>query len=154
MHCGLLDKSLDEWEELSSIDQTWEDFVAHFQNSEEKFNLKKIIHDKKGNVGRANEVEEVEESVTYENQNYDINNLNTHLDNLAVAVTQEKDVLDISVSNNEKLVNQLETLTKKFDQLSINNNGTSTSNSTVTMLNGKRLKFVQYEKEGCCHLHG
>ena len=77
--------------------------------------------------------------------------MNTCLDNFAVAATQEKYFLDRLVSNNKKLVYQLEKLTNKFDQLSINNNGTSTSNSTVTMLNGKRLKFVQYEKTGHCH---
>ena len=80
--------------------------------------------------------------------------MNTCLDNLAVAATQERYFLDRLVSKNEKLVNQLEKLTKKFDQLSINNNGTSTSNSTVPILNGKRLKFVQYEIDGCCHSHG
>ena len=76
-----------------------EDFITHFQNAEEKFNLKKSIHDKKGGIGRANAVEEVEESETYENQNYNINNMNTHLDNLAEAATQEKDFLDRLVSN-------------------------------------------------------
>ena len=59
MHdCGIFDKYLDEWEELSSIDQTWEDFITHFQHAEEKFNLKKSIHDKKSDIGRSNVVEE------------------------------------------------------------------------------------------------
>ena len=39
--CGLFEKSLDEWEELSSSSQTWDDFQFHFQDAEEKFNLKK-----------------------------------------------------------------------------------------------------------------
>ena len=109
---------------------------------------------KKGGIGRANAVEQSEDSEFYENQNNDINNMSTYLDNLAAAATQEKDVLDRLVSNNEKLVNQLEKLTNKFDQLSSNKNGTSTTNSTVPMLDGKRLKFMQYEKDGHCHSHG
>ena len=136
-NCGLLDKAIDEWEGLSSINQKWEYFVTHFQNAEEKINLKKSIHDKKGSIRRDNVVEEVEESGLYRNHNYDINNISTHLDNLAAAVTQEKDVLDRLVNKTEKLVTQLETLTAKFEQLSSNHNSTSTSNSTVPMLNGK-----------------
>ena len=58
-NCGLFYKALDEWEELSSIDQHQEDFITHFQNAEEKFNLKKSIHDKKSSIGRANVVEEL-----------------------------------------------------------------------------------------------
>ena len=56
-NCGLFDKPLDEWQELSSVDQTWNEFITHFQNAEEKFNLKKNIHDNKGGVGNANTVE-------------------------------------------------------------------------------------------------
>ena len=52
-------KNLDEWEERSTLDQPWEDFVVHFQNSKENFNLKKSIHDKKGGVRRVNAAEEV-----------------------------------------------------------------------------------------------
>ena len=43
---GLFDKAIDEWEELETWEQTWEDFITHFQNAEEKFNLKKSIHEK------------------------------------------------------------------------------------------------------------
>ena len=153
-NCGMFDKALDEWEEHSTLDQSWEDFITHFQNAEEKFNLKKNIHDKKSGIGRANSEEEIEEIEAYENQDYDVNNISTHLDNLAAASTQEKDVLDRLVSNNKKLVDQLERLTNKFDQLSSNNNSNRNSNSTVTMINGKRLKFVQYEKNGHCNSCG
>ena len=45
--CGLLEKALDEWEELSSSSQTWDKFQAHFQDAEEKFNLKNKIYDKR-----------------------------------------------------------------------------------------------------------
>ena len=39
--------------------------------------------------------------------------MDTYLDNLAAAATQEKDVLDKLVNNNEKLNTLLETLTNK-----------------------------------------
>ena len=39
--CGLFDKALDEWEDRSDFEQTWEDFIEHFQDAEERFNLKK-----------------------------------------------------------------------------------------------------------------
>ena len=115
--------------------------------------MKKSIHDKKGGIGRANGVEEVEESELYGSHNYDITKMDSYLDNLAAAATQEKDFIDRLVNNNEKLITQLETLTAKFDQLSSNPNSISTSNSTIPMFNGKKPKFVQYEKDGCCHSH-
>ena len=80
--------------------------------------------------------------------------MSTYFDNLAAAATQEKDVLDRLVSNNEKLVDQLERLTTKFDQLSSNNNGNRNNNSTIPMLNGKRLKFKKHDAEGNCHSCG
>ena len=145
-NCGLFDKALDEWEELDSSLQTWDEFITHFQNTEEKFNLKKQIHDKKGGIGRANAAEEIDESELYENHDYDVNKMDTYLDNLAASATQEKDVLDKLVSNNEKLVNQLETLTAKFNQLS--GNARSDRNDSTPMFKDKKLKFVQYEKDG------
>ena len=33
--CGLFDKALDEWEDRSNLDQTWDDFINHFQDAEE-----------------------------------------------------------------------------------------------------------------------
>ena len=46
MHgCRLFDKSIDEWEELATNQQTWDEFQTHFQAAEENFNLKKKIHD-------------------------------------------------------------------------------------------------------------
>ena len=150
--CGLFEKALDEWEDRSNLDQSWEDFINHFQEAEERFNLKKNIHDKKGGIGRANAAVETEEQVC-EYQDYDASNMSTYLDNLAAAATQEKDVLDRLVSNNEKLVEQLERLTTKFDQLSSNNNG-NTNNSTTPTLNGKSLQFKKYDPEGYCHTCG
>lgn len=77
--------------------------------------------------------------------------MGTCLDNLAAAATQEKDVLDKLVSNNAKLVGQLELLTKKFEQLS--NQDKDSANSSVPLHNGKRLKLVQCNKNGSCHTH-
>ena len=76
-NCCLFDKDIDQREEISSIDQTWEDFITHFQNDEENFNLKKSVHDKKGCIGRPNTVEEVKESELYGSHNYDINKMDT-----------------------------------------------------------------------------
>ena len=80
--------------------------------------------------------------------------MSAYLDNLADTATQEKDVLDRLFSNNEKLVDQLERLINKFDQLSSNNNGNHNNNSNVPMVNGKRLKFKKYEPKWCCHSCG
>ena len=49
--------------------------MTRFQNAEVNFNLKNNIHDKKGGIGRANAVEQVEESERYENHSYDINKM-------------------------------------------------------------------------------
>ena len=46
--CGLFENALDEWEELISSNQNWDAFQFQFEDAEEKFNLKKKIHDKKG----------------------------------------------------------------------------------------------------------
>ena len=88
------------------------------------------------------------------NQDYDANNMSTYLDNLAAAATQEKDVLDRLVSNNEKLVEQLERLTTKYDQLSCTNNKSTYNKSTTPMLYGKPLHFKKYDPEGYCHTCG
>ena len=85
-------------------------FLKCLSDAEEKFNLKKSIHDKKGSIGRANALEEVEEIEHYDNHNYGINNMNTCLDNLAVAATQNKDVTCRLVSTNKNLANHLEKL--------------------------------------------
>ena len=54
MHdCGLFEKALDEWEELNQSSQTWDEFQTHFLDAEEKFNLKRRVHDKKGSLGQA-----------------------------------------------------------------------------------------------------
>ena len=45
-NCGLCDKTLDEWEELSKSTQTWYVFQDYFFNAEEKFNIERIIYDK------------------------------------------------------------------------------------------------------------
>ena len=144
MHdCGLFEKALDEWEELDTAHQNWDEFQTHFQDAEEKYNLKKKIHDKKGNIGQAHAVS------TEASPQFDMDNMNTYLDNLAAAATQEKNVLDQLVANNTKLVQQLEVLTKKYESLKNNS-----SNSQEPAINGKKMKFVQYEKNGYCHTHG
>ena len=43
--CGLFERTLDEWEELAAKYQTWAEFQSHFQDSGEKFNINKRIHD-------------------------------------------------------------------------------------------------------------
>ena len=69
--------------------------------------MKKNIHDKKGDIGRANAVLETGKD-EHEILDYEPNNMSTYLGNLAAAATQEKDALDRLVSNNEKLIEQLE----------------------------------------------
>ena len=49
--CGLFDKAFYEWKELAASLQTQTAFQTKFQDVEEKYNLKKWIHDKKGNIG-------------------------------------------------------------------------------------------------------
>ena len=78
--------------------------------------------------------------------------MDTYLDNLSVSATQEKDVLDQLVNNNTNLITYLTTLTGKFEQLS-NQQGSGNSNGSP-MLNGKKMKFVQYNKKWYFHTHG
>ena len=105
--------------------------------------MKKRIHDKKGGIGNANAA--VNDTASDNDNQHPLENVNLHLDNLAAAATQEKVVLDNLVSNNTKLIAQLETLTKKYEQLTIQ--GDKVASSNVPMLNGKKLKFVQFEKK-------
>ena len=154
--CGLFEKALDEWEELSSSNQNWDVFQFHFQDAEEKFNLKKKIHDKKGGLGQANLASEENYSTPYEEEQFEVSKLDTYLDNLAAAATQEKDVLEKLVNNNTNLITQLTTLTSKFEQLSNQQKGSNSggnSNGTPT-LNGKKMQFIKYNKNGYCHSHG
>ena len=58
-NCGLFEKALDEWEELDRSVQPWVAFQTHFLQAEEKFNLKKGIHDKKGGIGQAHAASKV-----------------------------------------------------------------------------------------------
>lgn len=51
--CRLFEEALDEWEELDQTMQMWNEFQTHFLDTEEKFNLKKRIHKKKGCVVQA-----------------------------------------------------------------------------------------------------
>ena len=88
--CGLFEKELDEWEELSSSSQTRDEFQAHFQDSEEKFNLKKKIHDKKRGISQANLVLEEDNFIPCKSQQFDINKMDSYLDNLEAAASQEK----------------------------------------------------------------
>jgi len=64
--CGLFEKALDEWEELSTSNQNWDVFQFHFQDAEEKFNLKNKMHDKKGGFGQAKSASEENYSTPYE----------------------------------------------------------------------------------------
>ena len=82
---------------------------------------------------------------------HQMENTSMYLDNLAAAATQEKAVLDDLVRNNTNLIAQLETLTKKYEQLNVQ--GEKVASSNVPMLNGKRLKFVQFDKNRYCHTH-
>ena len=157
MHeCGLFEKALDEWEEISSSNQNWDVFQFHFQDAEEKFNLKKKIHDKKGGISQANLASEENNCAPFEEQQCEVSTLDACLDNLAAAATQEKDVLEKLVNNNINLITQLTALTSKFGELSNQQNGgNSGGNSNGTpMLNGKKLKFIKYDKDGYCHSHG
>ena len=65
---GLFEKALDEWEELSSSSQTWDEFQAHFQDAEEKFNLNKKTHSKKGGISQANLVLDKDNCIHCESQ--------------------------------------------------------------------------------------
>ena len=150
--CGLFEKALDDWEELTKSQQTWSEFQTHFQEAEEKFNLKKNINDKKGGLGRANSVKPEDICAPCTSQVLDVSKMDAHLDNLAAAATQEKDVLEQLVTNNSSLVKQLEVLTTKVQQLS--GQGHSSRTSDTPMINGKRMKFVQYDKNGYCFTHG
>ena len=67
--------------------------------------------------------------------------MDTYLDNLAAAATQEKDVLEKLVNNKTNLITQLAALTKKFEQLSSQENS-SNSNGTPK-LNGKKMRFIK-----------
>lgn len=154
MHeCGLFEKALDKWEERTRSHQTWSEFQTHFQEVEEKVNLKKNINDKKGGLGQANAVNQEGICQPCPSSSIDMTKMDTHLDNLAAAASQEKDVLDQLVANNTSLIKQLEVLTSKVQQLSGSGTNSSTASATP-MFNGKRLKFVQHEKNGYCFTHG
>ena len=104
--------------------------------------MKKYIYDKKGGIGNTNAA--INGTASHNDNQYPLENANLYLDNLAAAATQEKVVLDNLVSINTNLIAQLKTLTKKYKQLTIQEDKVASSN--VPMLNGKKLKFVQFEK--------
>ena len=107
-------------------------------------------------MGQANLASEENYSTPYEEEQFEVSKLDTCLDNLAAASTQEKDVLEKLVNNNTNLITQLTTLTSKFEQLSNQQKGSNSggnSNGTPT-LNGKKMQFIKYNKNGCCHSHG
>ena len=79
--------------------------------------MKKHIHDKKGGISNTNAAVN---NIAYEDNNmHQLENANLYLENLAAAATQEKAVLGDLVSNNTNLIAQLETLTKKYEQLNV-----------------------------------
>ena len=114
--------------------------------------MKKKIHDKKGGLGQAHLVQDNDICSRCTSPTLDIAKMDACLDNLTAAATQEKDVLDKLVTNNASLIKQLETLTSKFQQLS--SQSQSYSDSSTPMLYGKKLKFVQHDKNGYCCTHG
>ena len=81
-----------------------------------------------------------------------MNNIDSYLDNLAAAETQEKDVLEQLVNSNTNLITQLIELTKKFEQLSCQDN--SSNSSGAHTINGKMIKFVKHNKDGHFYTHG
>ena len=94
---GISNKVLDEWEEVAAGLQTCAVFQIYLQDSEEKFNLKKRTHEKKGNTQITNSAVEKDEPPENSNNNearFDLNNMNAYLDNLTVAASQEKDTLE------------------------------------------------------------
>ena len=95
-----------------------DEFQDHFQDAEEKFNLKRKIHDKNGGINQANLLLEEDYWVPCEGQKFDINKMYSYIDNLASALTQEKDVLEKLVNNNTDVITQLAELTNKFEKLS------------------------------------
>ena len=78
--------------------------------------------------------------------------MDSYLGNLAAAATQEKDMLEKLVTNSTNLITQLVALTNKFEQLP--SQDYSSSSSGTPILNGKKMKFVQYDKNGYCHTYG
>ena len=75
-----------------------------------------------------------------------------YLDKLEAAATQDKDALEQLVNNNTNLVTQLAALTKKFERFSSQENSSSSRGTPV--LNRKKMKVVQCDKNGHCHAHG
>ena len=65
-------------------------------------------------------------------------------------------MLEKLVNNNTNLITKLTALTSKFGELYNQQNGGNSggkSNGTP-MLNGKKLKFIKYDKDRYCHSHG
>ena len=67
--------------------------------------------------------------------------MDTYLDNLVAAATEEKDVLEQLVTINTSLVKQLEVLTTKVQQLSSQSIGLSNT-LDVPIINRKCMKFM------------
>ena len=56
--------------------------------------MKQHINTKKGSLGRANSVRLEDMHEPYPKQTFSMSKMDTYLDNLAAAITQEKDVLE------------------------------------------------------------
>lgn len=82
-----------------------------------KVSFKKRTHDKKGGIGQAHAA--LEGQLSTEEEQHAVGKMDSYLDNLTAAATQEKEVLEDLINNNAKLITQLEVLTKKYDQLTI-----------------------------------
>jgi len=71
------------------------------------------MNNKKGGLSKANLVNQEDICQPCASPDFDISKIDTYLDNLAAATTQEKDILAQLVTNNINLVKQLELLTSK-----------------------------------------
>ena len=86
MHArGSHDKALDKWEELRKSNQTWDMFQDWFYNAEEKFNVKRNVHNKKGSLNHDNVATHGDNEKVPEDDQIDISKMDTCLDNLAAA---------------------------------------------------------------------
>ena len=92
------------------------------------------------------QVHKVNDKVTEEDQ-FDMSKLGTCLDDLAATTTIEKDTLYRLVNNNENLVEELGALNKK-DSILASVSGTSEKD----FLNGAKIKFMQCDPSGNCHV--
>ena len=88
-----------------------------FLNSEEKFNIKRNIHDEKGTLNHDNEETCEDNWESPEEDQFGVSRMRTYLGNLVAVDATWKDALDRLMTNNEKLVKELGKLNIFFDNL-------------------------------------